>query len=143
MAPPSKRFEPIQRIAKDRERKAASVLGEALKVRQAAEQRLAELRSYHAEYLERFRSATAAGSSAAQIRGYQRFLDQLEGAIREQERIAGQARQKCERSKEQWRDRYSRSKAMDGVVERLRDGERKEADKKEQSELDERNQRRR
>lgn len=143
MAPPSKRFEPIQRIAKDQERKAAGSLGESLKAKQVAEQRLAELRAYHAEYLERFRAATGAGASAAQIRGYQSFLDQLETAIREQQRIANMAQQQCDRSKDQWRDRYSRSKAMDGVVERLREGERKAVDKQEQSEQDERNQRRR
>ena len=143
MTPPSKRFEPIRRVANNKERKAASALGESLKAREAAERQLAELRAYHAEYLERYRTTAANGASASQIRDYQVFLDKLEAAILEQERIAARAREHCDQSKEQWRDRYTRSKAMENVVDRLRDGERKAEDKKEQVAQDERNQRKR
>ena len=143
MAPPSKRFKPIQRIADNRERQAASALGESLKVRHAAEQRLAELRAYHAEYLQRYGETTRNGASAAQIRDYHLFLDKLEQAIREQERVASQAQQQCSASKDHWRERYNRSQAMSKVVDRLQDGERRAADKREQSDQDERNQRKR
>ena len=48
MMVPSKRFKPIQKITSQRERKAAVALGESLQQRQAAQQRLDELRAYHA-----------------------------------------------------------------------------------------------
>ena len=50
---PSDRFKPIQKIALHKERKAAAALGESLKTREAAVQRLDELR-HTAEYQERF-----------------------------------------------------------------------------------------
>lgn len=143
MAPPSKRFEPIQRVASDRERKAATALGESLKVRQEAEHRLGELRAYYAEYLERYRNATLKGLSAAQMRDYQIFIDKLEQAISQQEQVAVAAQQQCDTSKNQWRDKYTRTQVMNNVVDKLRTTERQATDKREQSDQDERNQRRR
>lgn len=143
MTPPSKRFEPIQRVATDRERKAASALGKSLKTRQEAEHRLGELRAYHAEYLERYRSATLNGLSAAQLRDYQVFIDKLEQAIVQQEQITVEAQSLSDTSKNQWRDKYTRTQVMNKVVQKLQTGERQASDKREQSDQDERNQRRR
>lgn len=143
MTPPSKRFEPIQRVASDRERKAATALGESLKVRQEAEHRLGELRAYRAEYLERYSSARLNGLSAAQMRDYQVFIDKLEQAISQQEQVATAARQQCDASKNQWRDKYTRTQVVNNVVDKLRTTERQTTDKCEQSDQDERNQRRR
>ena len=44
--PPSDRFKPIQKVVSQKERKAAVALGESLKQREAAKQRLDELRQY-------------------------------------------------------------------------------------------------
>ncbi len=143
MSPPSKRFKPIQRIVGNKERQAANALGESLKVRQQEEERLRELRSYHAEYLQRYGETTRNGASAAQLRDYQVFLDRLEQAIHEQERVAGRARQQCDQNKDQWRERYTRSQVISKVVERLKDGERRAEDKQEQIDQDERNQHKR
>ncbi len=143
MAPPSKRFAPIQRVANDRERKAASALGESLKLRHEAENRLGELRAYHAEYLERYRRAARNALTAAQMRDYQVFIDKLEQAIAQQEQITAAAQQQCDTSKNQWRDKYTRTQVMNNVVDKLRDTERQATDKREQAEQDERNQRRR
>lgn len=142
MTPPSKRFQPIQRIALDKERKAAVALGDALKRKQTEEQRLAELRAYHAEYLERYRQFTQQGASAAHLRAYQLFLDNLEGAICEQERYLSNARENCSQNQDQWRERYAHSKVMDNVIDRLKESERQLGEKQEQKMLDEHNQRR-
>ena len=141
MAPPSKRFQPIQRIADDRERKAAIALGEKLKAKQDAERQLQILTDYHADYLERYRQAMQAGLPAAQIRGYQNFLDQLETAITQQKQILQGHQGACDASKAHWNDQYRRSQVMNNVVDRLKQDERRHMDKREQSDLDERNQR--
>ena len=143
MVPPSKRFKPIQKIATHKERKAAAALGESLKLREAARQRLEELRAYRSEYLERFAGATRAGVSSRQILEYQVFISKLETAIAQQEEIFSQSQQVCDSSKAQWRGRYTKSKAMDNVVDRMRQAERKDLDRKEQTESDERAQRKR
>lgn len=143
MPPTSKRFQPIQRIADDRERKAAIALGEKLRAKQDAEQQLKVLTDYHADYLERYRQAVQAGMPAAQIRGYLNFLDQLETAIRQQKEVLRGHKSDCAASKANWNDQYRRSQVMSNVVDRLKEEERRHSDKREQAALDERNQRKR
>jgi len=143
MVPPSKRFKPIQKIATHKERKAAAALGESLKQREAAQAQLDDLRQYRAEYLERFSGATQAGLSSRQIIEYQVFITKLETAITQQEEIVSQSQQACDSSKAQWRGRYTKSKAMENVVGRMQKAERKDINRKEQSESDDRAQRKR
>ena len=143
MVPPSKRFKPIHKIAAHRERKAAAALGESLKQREAARQRLEDLRQYRAEYLERFASATRNGLSASQIMEYQVFINKLETAISQQEEIVNQSQQDCDSSKQDWRGSYTKSKAMENVLGRMKKAELNSQRKKEQSEMDERAQRKR
>lgn len=142
MNPPSKRFQPIQQLAVDKERKAAIALGDALQRKQTVEQQLAELRAYLAEYLERYRQTALQGASAARLREYQVFLDNLENAIREQERHLSDAHENCTQNQDRWREKYTQTKVMDNVVDRLKDNERKLSEKREQKLLDELNQRR-
>ena len=141
MAPPSKRFQPIQRIADERERKAAISLGEKLKAKQGAEQQLKLLTDYHADYLERYRQAVQSGLPPTQLHGYQQFLDQLEAAIEQQRQTLRGHKNACDVSKAHWNDQYRRSQVMNNVVDRLKEDERRQLDKREQSALDERNQR--
>ncbi|MCB1792751.1 MAG: flagellar export protein FliJ [Gammaproteobacteria bacterium] len=140
---PSDRFKPIQKVASQRERKAAAALGESLKQRQAAQQRLAELKQYLAEYLARFERAARGGLSSSQVLEYQVFIGKLETAIEQQEKVVARSEQHCDSSKEQWRGKYSKSKAMDNAVDRMRLREAKESERREQAESDERSQRKR
>lgn len=141
--PPSDRFKPIQKLASHKERKAAVQLGESLKQREAAKQRLDELRAYLDEYLERFASAARNGLASSQILEYQVFIGKLEVAITQQERIVSKSEQDCDTSKAQWRGRYTKSKAMENVVDRMQEDERRDADRREQSESDDKSQRKR
>jgi len=143
MVPPSERFKPIQKIVSHKERKAAAALGESLKHREAAKQRLEELRQYRAEYLERFSNATHAGVSSRQILEYQVFISKLETAIAQQEEIVSRSQRDCDSSKAQWRGRYTKTKVMDSVVDRMHEAERKDLNRKEQAEADDRAQRKR
>jgi len=139
---PSDRFKPIQKIASNKERKAAAELGETLKTRQQAEQRLAELKQYHCEYLDRFSAASRHGIGGAQIQEYRAFIAKLEQAIDEQTKMVAQSNSECDASKAQWRGKYTKAKAMDNALERMRDNERRTEDRREQAATDERNQRR-
>ena len=136
--PPSDRFKPIQRIATHRERKAAATLGESLKQRDAAQQRLVELKIYLAEYQERFNDAARDGVSSSQALEYQVFIAKLESAIVAQEEVVARSQQNCDSSKADWRGRYSRTKAMENAVGRLQSEERRKEERREQSETDDR-----
>jgi flagellar FliJ protein len=137
----SERFKPVQRVADNRERKAAAELGDSLKSRQRAEKQLADLRAYHAEYLEQYRQANLAGMNVARMREYQLFMDKLELAIREQERAVERAALACADAQAVWRDKYTRTQVMANVVDRMKDDERQQADKREQAAQDDRPQR--
>lgn len=143
MASSSKRFSPIRRLASDQERKAATALGDSIRSRREAEQRLAELRDYRSEYLERYRTTAQAGATAATLRDYQNFLGRLEQAITEQERVLAEAEAQCSQSQHRWRDRHQHNQALEKVLERLRRDENRATEKREQDEQDERGQRRR
>ncbi|MGB5650391.1 MAG: flagellar export protein FliJ [Sedimenticolaceae bacterium] len=143
MVPPSERFRPIQKIVSQKERKAAAALGESLKRREAARVRLDERRSYLTDYLDRFSGAARTGLSSRQILEYQVFIGKLETAIAQQEEIVAQSQQACDSNKARWRGRYTRSKAMDNAVGLMHKEERKDQERKEQSEADDRAQRKR
>ena len=124
----SERFKPVQRIVDSHERKAAAQLGDSLKSRQRAEQQLADLRTYHAEYLEQYHQANLSGMSVARMRDYQLFMDKLEHAIKEQERVVAKAERACTEAQSAWRDRYTRTRVMANVVDRLETEDRQLAD---------------
>jgi flagellar FliJ protein len=139
----SDRFKPIQKLASHKERKAAAALGASLKQREAARQRLDELKQYLAEYLERYASAAGNGLPGNRILEYQVFIGKLQAAIAEQEKIVSLSQQECDSSKAQWRGRYTKTKAMSNAVDRIRNEERRQEERKEQSETDNRSPRRR
>jgi flagellar FliJ protein len=136
--PPSDRFKPIQKINTQRERKAATALGESLKNRDEARQRLDDLKAYLAEYLDRYAVAARSGISSSQLREYQVFISKLEQAIGQQEQVVTQSERQCDASKQQWRGRYSKAKAMDNAIDRLKQAERKSDERAEQAEADDR-----
>lgn len=140
---PSDRFKPIHQIASQKERKAAVELGESIKQRDSAQLRLAELERYHQEYLERFANAARNGLNSNQIVEYQVFIAKLEDAIAEQRRIVQRVEQDCQQTRQQWQGRYTRAKAMENAIDRMRLAERRQDDRREQAESDDLSQRKR
>lgn len=140
---PSKRFKPIQKLASNKERKAATLFGATLKTRDAAQVRLQELENYLAEYQERFETASRKGIGAARLQEYLAFIGKLEVAIAEQRKVLAGTQADCDASKAEWRGQYTKSKAVDKAVENMQSKERKVADKHEQKLSDDRSQRRR
>ncbi|MGD1982795.1 MAG: flagellar export protein FliJ [Chromatiaceae bacterium] len=141
--PPSDRFKPIHQLASQKERKAAVELGESIKQRDSAQLRLAELEQYHKEYLERFAGAARNGLNSNQIVEYQVFIGKLEDAIAEQRRIVQRVEQACLQTRQQWQGRYTKAKAMENAIDRMRLAERRQDDRREQAESDDLSQRKR
>lgn len=141
--PPSDRFKPIQKLVSQKERKAAAVLGESIKNRAEAKQRLDQLRQYLKEYHEGYLRTLQKGLGSARMLEYQVFIANLEEAIKQQEKALVQSQQALEDSKAQWRGRYRKSRAMDNAVARMQAEETKQEERREQKDSDERSQRKR
>jgi len=138
---PSKRLSPVQRVAQSREQKAARIMGESQKHLQAEETKLLQLKQYHAEYLARFETAARKGLSSAQMQEYRAFLDKLDQAIGQQERVVAARKHDHSNRQDDWRETHSRTQALDKVVRRYRKQEQQSADRQEQKESDDRGQR--
>ncbi len=137
----SKRLKPVHRVAESKEQTAARELGDSRRYVHEQEQRLNELRQYHAEYLERFHTVAKVGMSALQLQEYRAFLAKLERAIREQENVITNGRNVQEFKKGKWQQKHVRTQALGNVIDRYKQAENKAQDTREQKESDERSQR--
>lgn len=138
---PSKRLKPVQRITESREHKAAQALGDSRRRAQHNEARLEELKTYHREYLARFRQSSATGISSAQLQEYRAFLGKLEMAIKEQEKIVQAGQRECSSRREVWQQKHIKTQVLGKLMDRFEDAGRRDQDSREQRELDDRNQR--
>jgi flagellar FliJ protein len=138
---PSKRLQPVQRVAQSRENEAARELGESQRRMRDQESKLGDLKRYHQEYLERFETTARQGMSAKQMQEYRVFLEKLDRAIKEQEKVVLASKSECVNRKEQWQHKHVRTQALGKVMDRFRTAEQKAVDKREQDETDDRNQR--
>lgn len=137
----SKRFEPIANLARDSEREAAKALGGALKNLDDQVEQLDNLMRYQADYNQRLNSDASTGMNAQKMNEYIEFLSKLSIAIERQEQVIEHAKQALEEKKLFWFSKRGRSKALDSVLERYVQDEAKQLDKREQNELDDRNNR--
>lgn len=133
----SDRFKPVIKVAANREATAARKFGESQKLQHEEENKLANLRQYHAEYMARFQQSASSGMNANQLREYQAFLSKLETAINEQEDVVRRSRDNCTQHKQQWTEKHIRTQTMDKAMNRLKDNEQKQRDALEQKMSDE------
>lgn len=137
----SKRFEPIVNLAHDTEREAAKALGSALQHLNAQIQQLDNLKQYKSDYNQRLNSTASTGMNAQKLNEYIGFLAKLTTAIEQQQQTIELAKQALEQKKQFWFSRRGRSKALDSVLDRYVQDEAKQREKREQRELDDRNNR--
>ena len=137
---PSKRFQPVHRVAESRENKAARALGESQRKMREHTSRLEELKQYHREYMERFKSASREGLTASQMQEYRAFLGKLETAIREQEKVLQTSHRECTGKKDAWQEKHVRTQALGKAMDRFRKAENKAMDSREQQATDEHSQ---
>ncbi len=136
----SKRMAPLHRIADMRQRNAARRLGSVQQALAHNRERLAELIAYRDDYTKRYTQALRLGLGAASMRDYGLFLARLDQAIDQQQRVVEAGVRQREESERQWRDHDMQARALNRVLERCREQERQEAERRAQRELDERNQ---
>ncbi|MCU7906448.1 MAG: flagellar export protein FliJ [Candidatus Thiodiazotropha sp. (ex Epidulcina cf. delphinae)] len=138
---PTKRLRPVQRVAHSKEQTAARSMGEARKHLEQEEAKLQQLKRYHQEYLGRFQQTAKEGISGNQLQEYRTFLAKLDEAIRQQQEVVAASMVSHSSSKNNWKQKHTRTQALNKVVDRYRREEIQSADRREQKESDDRNQR--
>jgi flagellar FliJ protein len=139
---PSKRLKPVQRFAHSKEQSAARSMGQSRKNLEQEEAKLKQLKQYHQEYLSRFQQISSEGMSASQLQEFRAFLAKVDEAINQQEEVVAASLVNHNNHKSNWKQKHSRTQALNKVIDRYRDQEQKIADRREQKENDEHNQRR-
>ena len=134
----SKRIKPIVNMAHDMEREAARALGEALKGLSDSERQLNLLFSYRDEYSEKLKSCGSQGMTAQALNEYRHFMAKINDAIENQKASVEQAQRRLDEKKEFWFAKRGSSQALDKVLDRYLDEERKQQDKRAQKEIDDR-----
>lgn len=137
----SKRFKPIVNLAKNSEREAAKALGSALQRLDEQLLRLNQLIGYQAEYNQRLSTSGGNGINGRALNEYRGFLAKLAIAIEQQNLLVIQARQALDEKKRFWFAKRGRSKALDTVLDKYVQNEQRQLERKEQRELDDRNNR--
>jgi flagellar protein FliJ len=137
----SKRMEPVTRVADQRERQAAVEMAEFRRFLDAQQTKLDELNTYRSDYARTFEQAGRGGMDAARMADYRRILARLNDAIAYQEKRLASLHHDYEQVRRRWTDTRTRAAALDKVMERYREEERREGDRREQGESDERAQR--
>lgn len=139
----SRRFQPIQRLAKHGEDQAAQQLGQSKKVLSDQEQRLQELTLYRDEYAQQFHQSGQGGLDGRQLQSYQSFLNQLDVAIEQQKLQILQAQKNCDEHRLDWRQKHTHSEVLDSAVKRIKVQEQRIEQRQEQRNNDEQAMRRR
>ncbi|GAB4356722.1 MAG: hypothetical protein Kow006_24010 [Gammaproteobacteria bacterium] len=132
----SRRMEPVARVAAHREQSAARSLAQQQERLAGQRAQLDELLHYRGEYAAQFQARAGGGVSATALQDYRKFMEKLDRAIQQQRLVIERQELEVERCRQQWIELRTRCDAMGKVVERFRSEERREADRREQSELD-------
>ena len=130
------RMQVLQKLAEHTEAEASRRLAERLKLLDADEKRLEQIRSYLADY-----SGGSQGSSPAMtisaLRSNRGFMERLRNAVDEQRGNVEIQRHQAEQHAAQWRAARARSLALERLGERIEQRERERRDRLEQLRLDE------
>lgn len=104
-----------------------------------AEHQLSELQRYRLEYAASGETA----QSVAALLNRQKFVERIDQAILQQEGEVQRLQRQLASVRDHWRQANARESALDTVVAKHREGERRAEDRLEQAEVDERMQHRR
>lgn len=129
-------------VLEDDERRKAQTLASAERQVKESEAKLAELASYRESYLRDFANRAGGGMTAARARDYQAFLARLDEALREQNEIVARAREQRAELLIKWRGAAQHTAAVDRALQRGLTEEQRRGERREQSDADERSQRR-
>ncbi|HEV2621278.1 MAG TPA: flagellar export protein FliJ [Frateuria sp.] len=134
------RLQPAADHAKQRSEDAVLRLAEQQQRLAKAERQLAELRGYRQDYAT---PPSVGGLTATALMNRQQFVERIDRAIAQQVLEIERQRRLLDQARTQWRDAHAREAALDNVIDRYREQDRKAEERHEQNQIDERMQYRR
>lgn len=134
------RLQPAADQAKQRSEDAVLKLAEQQQRLAKAERQLMELRGYRQEYAN---PPNAGHLTATALMNRQQFVERIDRAIEQQTVEIERQRRLLDQVRGLWRDAHAREAALDNVIDRYREQERKAEERREQNDVDERMQHRR
>lgn len=105
-------------LAQDSTDAASRELGRLSAEHARAGQQLEMLQDYRQDYLKRLQDAMLAGMSAADCQNYQRFINTLDDAIRQQYNVLHQAEQRLAQARLHWQQEKRRLNSFDTLAQR-------------------------
>lgn len=135
------RLAPVVDMAEREERDAARALGKCQALLSQAEGKLGDLHRYLGDYQQQFVTEGRTGVSGQWMMNYQRFMVQLDTAIKQQNQSVDWHRSNIDKAREIWQQKYARLEGLRKLVQKYMDEARVAADKREQKLLDELSQR--
>ena len=132
----SRRLKPVVQHADDKEQQALQEVARCQNQLQAEQQRLDQLQQYRHEYQSR-KTDTGKLYSSFELVEFQRFLQQLDQTIEQQQLVLKQCEVTLNGKREQWKETRVNAKLMHKVVDNLQQQETRQQEKIEQKEMDE------
>lgn len=130
------RMQVLQKLASHTEAEASRRLADRLKLLDADEKRLEQIRGYLADYSGSSQS-NPSGITVSALRSNRGFMQRLRNAVDEQRGNVETQRHQAEQHAAQWRAARARSLALEKLGERIEEREQQRRDRVEQARLDE------
>jgi len=137
-----KRMETVKVVMDDKAEQAAREMASVRQQHDTEAQRLEQLQVFRDEYRRQFFRAQGASFSAFRLRDFNAFIARLDNAIAQQRQQLERLERQLTSSRSRWQQEQTRADAMDRVVDGYRAAERRQADRAEQRQHDELNNRR-
>ncbi|MDO6571893.1 flagellar export protein FliJ [Gilvimarinus sp. 2_MG-2023] len=123
-------------VAKRHEQEAAGYLQQHQQIVQQQREQLGQLTEYRQNYLERM-SHTQLAMSPGQLSHYSAFIHNLEAMLEQQQQQLSELEAQLTKIRQHWFSQHNRCKSIEELINRLRAGEDKDAERRLQKELDE------
>src|SRR5690606_29855818 len=133
----SQRLQIVLQMAEQKEEAAQQELAKIQQRLKSEQDKLEQLQQFQQEYQNNLRAQTGRRISPAQYQTLSAFISRLSVAIQEQRRQIEFVGNVVARAQEKWRELYQKRKNMSDFIDRCRDQEAREADKREQRLMDE------
>lgn len=136
----SNRMKVVHNYVQTKETEAATVASSSRQLFEQQKDRLSQLHGYRQEYWDKLSDSGQGGFNVARLQDYRIFISRIDQAIEQQKLVVNNAEHDCENKKQEWMNKRTRSKAIETVVTKLTDKEKKHEEKVEQKAMDEQGQ---
>ncbi len=130
-------LQPLMNLAQSQNDSATRNLGKLNKQQQNAQEKLEALHQYRRDYQTRLQESTQNGMDPAELRNFQEFINKLDAAINQQQKVVEQSRLSTQVGRGEFDTTRRKLKSFDTLQQRHIVEQKKVTEKSEQKALDE------